>query len=228
MSDNGSGYGTNEVLNFNKPPNVSVTSGSNAQVKPVVSADGRIVEVIIENVGSNYTSIPDLDILSSSGIGCVLTPIIENERLKEVRVIEQGNGYIAGDVDIEVISTENSVEFLPRLQTWRVNLFEKAYDNDIIKDDDIIVQRSLNDNFGLQCYALYAPRALRQMIYSINESGETLYGKPDLKLVNSKETTFTDHSPIIGWAYDGNPIYGPYGYSNIDGGGPPTLEEFNL
>ena len=21
------------------------------------------------------------------------------------------------------------------------------------------------------------------------------------------------HSPIIGWAYDGNPIYGPYGYS---------------
>ena len=22
------------------------------------------------------------------------------------------------------------------------------------------------------------------------------------------------HSPIIGWAYDGNPIYGPYGYSN--------------
>ncbi len=22
------------------------------------------------------------------------------------------------------------------------------------------------------------------------------------------------HSPILGWAYDGNPIYGPYGYSN--------------
>ena len=24
----------------------------------------------------------------------------------------------------------------------------------------------------------------------------------------------TQHSPIIGWAYDGNPIYGPYGYSD--------------
>lgn len=24
------------------------------------------------------------------------------------------------------------------------------------------------------------------------------------------------HSPIIGWAYDGNPIYGPYGYSDPD------------
>ena len=218
LSDNGSGYGTNEILNFNKLPNVSVVSGSNAQVKPIVSADGRILEVIIENVGSNYTSTPDIAILSSSGIGCVLTPIIENGRLAEVRVIDSGSGYIAGDVELEVVSTENSAEFLPRLQSWRVNLFEKAYDNNIIKDDDIIVRRSLNDNFGLQCYSLYAPRALRQMIYSINENGETLYGKPDLKLVNSKEAIFTDHSPIIGWAYDGNPIYGPYGYSNVDGG----------
>ena len=25
-----------------------------------------------------------------------------------------------------------------------------------------------------------------------------------------------EHSPIIGWAYDGNPIYGPYGYSNAE------------
>ena len=26
----------------------------------------------------------------------------------------------------------------------------------------------------------------------------------------------TGHSPIIGWAYDGNPIYGPYGLTDID------------
>ena len=26
----------------------------------------------------------------------------------------------------------------------------------------------------------------------------------------------TGHSPIIGWAYDGNPIYGPFGYSDPD------------
>ena len=32
------------------------------------------------------------------------------------------------------------------------------------------------------------------------------------------ENLSTDHSPIIGWAYDGNPIYGPYAYSNRDGG----------
>ena len=29
-----------------------------------------------------------------------------------------------------------------------------------------------------------------------------------------EETTTLQHSPILGYAYDGNPIYGPYGYSN--------------
>ena len=32
--------------------------------------------------------------------------------------------------------------------------------------------------------------------------------------VYSEDTTALHHSPILGWAYDGYPIYGPYGYSN--------------
>ena len=218
LSDKGSGYGTNEIINFNKTPNVSVMSGANAQVKPVVSADGKIVEVIIENIGSNYTSIPDLEIVSTSGVGCILTPIIVNGQLREVKVIESGSGYIAGDVIIEVIASEGDFSFVPQIQKWRVNLFEKFFINNSIGRDDTVVQKSLSDRYGLQCYSLYAPRSLREMVYSVSEGGEILYGKPDLKLVNSQETVFTDHSPIIGWAYDGNPIYGPYGYSNNDGG----------
>ena len=27
------------------------------------------------------------------------------------------------------------------------------------------------------------------------------------------------HSPILGWAFDGYPIYGPYGYAKLDGNG---------
>ena len=29
------------------------------------------------------------------------------------------------------------------------------------------------------------------------------------------DTTESQHSPLLGWAIDGNPIYGPYGYSNL-------------
>jgi hypothetical protein len=31
--------------------------------------------------------------------------------------------------------------------------------------------------------------------------------------------TGAEHSPILGWAFDGNPIYGPYAYSNTNGTG---------
>ena len=33
---------------------------------------------------------------------------------------------------------------------------------------------------------------------------------------NEFSDTGTQHSPIIGWAYDGNPIYGSYGYTDAD------------
>jgi len=35
-------------------------------------------------------------------------------------------------------------------------------------------------------------------------------------LRESFKDTGLNHSPIIGWAYDGNPMYGSYGYSSID------------
>ena len=38
---------------------------------------------------------------------------------------------------------------------------------------------------------------IEEMIYSVNEGGETLYGKTDLKVVNSQETLFQDHSPLL-------------------------------
>ena len=37
----------------------------------------------------------------------------------------------------------------------------------------------------------------------------------DIK-ANGEFDKITSHSPIIGWAYDGNPIYGPFGYSDPD------------
>ena len=95
----------------------------------IVTADGKIIEVIIENVGSNYTSTPNLEIISTTGIGCVLTPIFSNGRLSEVKVIEPGSGYVSGDVSIEITPSEADFSFIPQVQRWRVNLFEKLYNN---------------------------------------------------------------------------------------------------
>ena len=48
---------------------------------------------------------------------------------------------------------------------------------------------------------------------------------PDLTLnKNAQEETSASHSPIIGWSYDGSPIYGPYGFSDSSGGPVKILQ----
>ena len=36
----------------------------------------------------------------------------------------------------------------------------------------------------------------------------------DLRIEDGVEVNNIRHSPIVGWSYDGVPIYGPYGFSN--------------
>ena len=216
LQDSGSQYGTNDILNFIKNPNISVFSGKDAQVQPVIS-NGRITSVIVLNPGNGYISNVDLNVIGS-GSGCILTPILIDGRLTEVRVIESGAGYVNGETDIIVQTSESEFEFSGVVKRWQVNSFEKLYKNNFLLKDDIVIENSSSDKYGLQAYYMFAPRKLREMIYSVNEGGQILYGKPDLKIVNSQETLFKDHSPIIGWAYDGNPIYGPFGYSSNSGG----------
>jgi hypothetical protein len=47
-------------------------------------------------------------------------------------------------------------------------------------------------------------------------------GSSDLDPQYTEITTSNHHSPILGWAFDGYPIYGPYGYSNPTNASSPV------
>jgi len=216
IENSGSNYGSEEILNFDKQPQILLNSGSNAQVKAIVSG-GSIQEVIVLNSGSGYYSTPDL-IIDGEGSGAVLTPIIENGLLVSVTVIEKGTGFNESTTSIDVIpsgSTTNVPKFRCNIQNWTVNLFNK-YEN-VFTDDDGFLTEGLHKN-EIQYTHIYTPRKLREKVYSVNQVGEILYGKQDLRIVNNKESDSNYHSPILGFAYDGNPIYGPYAYSSKTGG----------
>ena len=214
LSDSGSGYGFAGIINFNKQPNISLVSGEDAQLFPVVN-DGKIIEVLVLNSGKKYNSPPNL-VINGDGIGAVLTPVIENGLLTSVNVISQGSGYTQGNTSVEVLFPGSGAELKSNIQKWNINLFQKNITR--VTSDDGFIENGINENFGLQYCHIYAPRRFREIVYSVNQSGETLYGKKDLRTFNGIEVASSDHSPIIGWAYDGNPIYGPYGYSTKRGG----------
>jgi len=220
LESGGTNYGSEKILNFNRQASITLKSGQGAEVIPVLS-NGKIVQVLITNPGSGYNSPPTL-IVSGPGIGAKLTPIISNGSLTEVKVINGGVGY--DTALINVVSSGTGAEFKSVPQKWTVNLVERNIQSNQITDDDGIIDTGINSNYGLQYTHLYAPRKLRQTIFSREVINGQISYLPDLKIENGKESLSNTHSPIIGWAYDGNPIYGPYGYSTINGGSVKPIE----
>jgi len=233
LSENGVGYGSSEIINFVREPEVTLLAGSEAQLSPVIS-NGSVVEVIVENKGKNYNAPPNLQIIGD-GSGLVVTPVLKvvdlngnvsavgvgtttKYVLDSVNVIQKGTGYTKPNTSISVVVPGTDVKVRSNIQKWTVNLFEKKYLGDQIANDDGILTKGLNKDFELQYTHLYAPRKLRESVYSTTQEGKSLYGEPDLRRLNGQEVNSDNHSPIIGWAYDGNPIYGPYGYIKKDGG----------
>ena len=218
LNNSGVGYGSSEIINFNRQPLFKLIAGSEAQLTPIIN-NGEIEEVLVQNVGKQYNSPPDL-VLIGDGVGAVLTPVLENNTITSVKVIEKGAGYTQANTEIHVVVPGDGAEFDASINDWRINLFQRHYDN--FSGDDGFIADEFNKGKGLQYSHLYAPRKLREAVYGTVGAGstvsKTLYGKRDLNRVNGLEVASTDHSPIIGWAYDGNPIYGPYGYSKKSGG----------
>ena len=214
LESKGSSYGVEEVFNIERQPSLSILSGSGAEFDVIVSG-GRIQKILINSVGQNYTCSPDL-IVVGDGNGAVLTPVVLNNQIVDVKIIEPGAGYSSNNTRIIVSHPGSGVEFTSKIKTWTVNLFAKYLN--IFTEDDGCLSPGLNEQYEIEYCHLYAPRKLRQILYSRDQSGKILFSNPDLKFSRNKEIKSIDHSPIIGWSYDGHPIYGPYGYSKKSGG----------
>ena len=221
LTNNGSGYGATNVINFERDPQIEVYSGQDALLTPVVS-DGKIVEVSVSAAGTNYNSPPTLSIIGV-GTGANLIPEINSVgNIVSVRIGHGGIGYGVSTTFIKVDTSGQKSKFKPKVKSWQFNEVKRNEDNQT--DDDVFLSEPINTDFGIQCSYAYAPRSLRKVLYATDADGKVLYGQKDLRLVNNVEVNNTQHSPIIGWSYDGHPIYGPYGYSTRTGGAVVQLK----
>ena len=211
VSSEGVGYGSSEILNFDRKPNITLNSGADAQLTPVV-VNGTISEVIVNKGGSAYNSPPNL--IVADGKYCKLTPILENGVIKSVVVVSGGIEY-KNDSQITILPAGNDGAIAANINQWTINKFEQKYNK--LTDDDCIITEGSIDN-TTQISHLYAPRNIRSVVYGSKSNKEKQYQHPDLIIKSGLESNSKYHSPIIGWAYDGIPIYGPFGYDKPNGG----------
>ena len=163
-------------------------------------------------------------VINGSGRFGKLTPVISGGQITRVIVDNPGTDY-TDTTTITIKPSGLGANLTAEINQWTINLFEKY--QDIISEDDGILDTAITDEYGIEYTHLYAPRKLRESVFGkvITDGDGTKYGVADLRLdASNSETSAEFHSPIIGWAYDGNPIYGPYGYSTNTGGTVKALK----
>jgi hypothetical protein len=228
LKNKGDNYGDPNVVNYNRQPDISLLNGENAQISVIVSSQGKIIGAIVNNPGSNYNSPPLLEVLGS-GSGAILVPIIVNGAIVDVKIIESGFNYSQVDTTVKVVPTGSNARFEAKIKSWNINVVERIFQSDQVNSDDGIITTPLASERGLQFTHAYAARELRKKLLatSLDLVGNTVYRED----IENDNNPVKYHSPIIGWAYDGNPIYGPYGYADKEGGAVVRLNsgyELNL
>lgn len=221
VENGGVGYGSSDIINYNRQPNFNLQNGSGAELRPIIS-EGKISEVLIVNSGSNYTALPLIEVVGS-GTGAKLLPIIVNGSIQDIKIVSSGINYNSNSTILNVIPAGSGASFEFSIQNWNINQVERSIQSRSILSNDVFLNDTRNEYREriTQITHCYAPRKLRESLIVSREEGGQIFYAEDLTLNSSnvENSTSSSHSPIIGWSYDGNPIYGPFGYTNPDGSG---------
>ena len=188
VQNGGTGYGST-VINDKLVPNVDIVIGKDAYIQPLIS-NGQIDQIVLKNGGENFFSTPDV-IITGDGVGAKAKANIAGGKITSISMIDKGMGYTQGRTTAVARTPGKDSIFSSQIQSWTVNQVERYAKFGDVGDDDGFYEVA-KDN-GNPYVNYYVPRKLRDF-------------KDDVGLT---------HSPILGYAYDGNPIYGPY--ANVDG-----------
>jgi hypothetical protein len=186
---------------------------------------GEIIDTYLYEPGSDYGSTTlnfhkKPKITTSIGSGARLIANVSDGHISSVNVLYGGTNYYSPP-DIVINGTGSGA------------VIQATVNNGIITSADVINSGLgyTSSNISVTVSSVGSNAVFDSAVRSLTVNNNFKYGdeiiKPsiyDLKYSVSGysagiRTEFNDndqtkHSPIIGWAYDGNPIYGPFGYSD--------------
>ena len=197
--------------NFDDDPAIRITSGEGAVLEPVITA-GAITSMNVINAGRYYSTPPVIRIVDQLGKGnfAEFEAILDSDgSISEVKKIAGGRFYTRGYTNVFVESVGKGAAASAKIKRWVFNRYEQIKNNVDSSNGTVFANYNPLREYG---YAYVAnPVNARKKAYA----SDSAY---NANLINENI-----HSPIIGYAYDGNPIYGPIGYSDpVDPGSSLT------
>ena len=206
VRDGGVGYGVTNIVNYVRRPNIKLLTGKDGFIVPIIS-EGKITGVDILNSGSEYTTPPKLEVIGIGGtIGTVgefakLESVVSDGKITSVNVISRGTEYDANNTAIKIIPSGSDQIIGSKIHEWKVNSVER-YNHVLTQNNSELVQlRAVSLTNNNKVCSFYPVKKYRRLLRDNIDS-------------NFVEST-DNHSKIVGWAYDGNPIYGPVSENNL-------------
>jgi len=214
LYEEGTSYGSDTVVNYENNPEITIKNGIgrrdrdiNPALTPIIIGS-KIEKVRIDDGGEEYYSTPELEVVGD-GSSARIRAVIDKDptsatylRIVDTVILNGGTGFTTSNTRITITPSGKNAVIKSNIRRLSLNNiqtqspYNKKYNGNIIDESE----------YGLR-YSVVG--------YS-TDIGNSYF--ENITTVPPITNIFRDfdggHSKIIGWAYDGNPIYGPFGYSD--------------
>ena len=207
---------------YSRPPYVLVNT---EPYKATAILSGTVVESVRVDVAGAYTAAPTIEIVS--GRNAVLTPVITRGAITSLLVTDPGEYYSAPPTIriVDALGRGRFAEYTATVSaTGQISGCIKVSGGSFYSEGNVVIQVIPSGSGALASSSIYEWIKNRLEVETdidtewgfshLNDRGYQNYGTISYPPTLRGSDTGTNHSPIIGFAYDGNPIYGPYGYSD--------------
>lgn len=187
---------------FPPEPTVTITSGRNATAQAVVTL-GKVSSLQLTNSGEYYSSPPEIRVIDRLGKGkfAKYTATISNDgKITGFIKEDEGKNYTAENVEVKIIPVGSGASAVAAVKRWKKDRFYGLKPQ--LRSDNAYFFENINPALGYGLGYVGYPKDLCVEIQ-------------DNYSINAVPFSVKQHSRILGYAYDGNPIYGPYGYSDF-------------
>ena len=181
--------------NYTQLPVVRASSGEGAVLGLTFDNYGRVVTATVVDGGQYYNDLPTITVVDETGrgkgalIGCE----ISGGQITNLNIAAHGIDYLPASTQAVITPVGSGAVFEPVVQYWQ-------------KDRIYEINNTPGKNLDSGNAFLWPDKtnAYRKLGYACDP----------ITLREQLNDNDSKHSQIIGWAYDGNPIYGPYAYTN--------------
>ena len=226
FASTGSGYQIFKYPDIQLTVNVSYGSSIVGIITATPVIKGKIIDAYLYEKGTGYGSntinfIKKPIITIKNGKNAEVSPIIKNGRIVEVRILSGGSEYYSVP-DLRINGKGSGAILRAVISNGKVS--DIVVINPGVNYDSETTVNVVASGNGAKIDSTIRPLTINEYYRFSHENLVDTENNLEYAIVGYSTETFssafgdngTTHSPIIGWAYDGNPIYGPYGYSNVE------------